>query len=149
MAQAAHVDEALKKMQRLLLFIPLALSLTASALAENWPGFRGPTRQGHSNEKNLPLHWGTDTNIVWKTDIAGEGWSSPIVWDDRVFVTSATDNGTQCHIIALDRRSGKIVWDTTVFAQTPRRKEFKNSWATPTPTTDGKAVYAVFGAGGV
>jgi outer membrane protein assembly factor BamB len=71
------------------------------------------------------------------------------VWDDRVFVTSATENGAQCHVIALDRRTGKIVWDTTAFSQTPRRKETRNSWATPTPTTDGKTVFAVFGGGGV
>lgn len=130
-------------------YLLLCFALALSAVAENWPGFRGPTRQGHSSEKNLPLAWSSETNIVWKTPVAGEGWSSPIVWDERVFVTAATENGTQCHIIALDRRSGKILWDTTVFTQTTRRKEGKNSWATPTPATDGKAVYAVFGGGGV
>jgi outer membrane protein assembly factor BamB len=127
----------------------LALLAASSVRAENWPGFRGPTRQGHSSEKNLPTFWDPKTNILWKTEIPGEGWSSPIVWDDRVFVTSATENGAQCHIFALDRRAGKIVWDTMVFSQTPRRKESRNSWATPTPTTDGKVVYAVFGGGGI
>jgi outer membrane protein assembly factor BamB len=135
-------------MNRLLLVCAFIATI-ATTSAENWPGFRGPTRQGHSTEKNVPLNWSADTNILWKTPVAGEGWSSPIVWNDRVFVTSATDNGTQCHIIALDRRSGKILWDTTVFTQKTRRKEGKNSWATPTPATDGKAVYAVFGGGGV
>ena len=135
-------------MNRLLLVFSLVAAI-ATASAENWPGFRGPTRQGHSSEKNLPLNWSADTNILWKTPISGEGWSSPIIWNDRVFVTSATDNGAQCHIIALDRRSGKILWDTTVFTQNTRRKEGKNSWATPTPTTDGKAIHAVFGGGGV
>jgi outer membrane protein assembly factor BamB len=134
---------------KLFLLVFSLIAAIATASGENWPGFRGPTRQGHSTEKNLPLNWGADTNILWKTPISGEGWSSPIIWNDRVFVTSATENGAQCHIIALDRRSGKILWDTTVFTQKTRRKEGKNSWATPTPTTDGKAIYAVFGGGGV
>jgi outer membrane protein assembly factor BamB len=134
---------------RLLIVSMMVWVATVSGLGENWPGFRGPTGQGHSSEKNPPTYWGPQTNVVWKTMIAGEGWSSPIVWADRVYVTAATDEGTQCHVIALDRRNGKILWDTIVFPQKTRRKEYRNSWATPTPTTDGKAVYAVFGGGGV
>src|SRR5688572_2543669 len=87
--------------------------------AEDWPQFRGPTGQGISSEKNLPLHWGPESNIVWKVAIPGEGWSSPIVWKDKVFLTSATDRGTKCHVIAIDRKSGKIVWDKEVFGQVP------------------------------
>ena len=117
--------------------------------AENWPSFRGPTRQGLSNEKNLPLHWGAESNVAWKTAIPGLGWSSPILWGDRVFVTSATENGTSCRLVSVDAKSGKILWDTEVFKQEPRRKEGKNSYATPTAATDGKQVYAVFGDGSV
>jgi outer membrane protein assembly factor BamB len=117
--------------------------------AENWPEFRGPTRQGISTERNLPLAWSADSNIVWKAAIPGDGWSSPIVWGDRVFVTSASANGADCHVIALDRKTGQILWNTTAFTQITRRKESKNSWATPTPITDGKTIYAVFGGGGV
>jgi outer membrane protein assembly factor BamB len=117
--------------------------------AENWPGFRGPTRQGISSEKNLPLHWGADSNVVWKTPIPGNGWSSPITWGDRVFVTTTTENGTSCRVLSLDLKSGRILWDKEVFTQILRRKEGKNSYATSTPTTDGKQVYAVFGDGSV
>ena len=117
--------------------------------AENWPGFRGPTRQGVSTETGLPLQWSAESNVVWKTPIAGTGWSSPIIWEDRIFVTTATDNGSSCRIISLDAKSGKILWDKEVFTQVPRRKEGKNSYATPTPTTDGKQVFAVFGDGSV
>ena len=116
-------------------------------LAENWPSFRGPNRQGISAERNVPLHWSAESNVVWKTEIPGQGWSSPIVWGDRLFVTSATDNGTKCHVLCIDRESGKIVWDKEVFEQVPRRKEGKNSYATPTAATDGQRVYAVFGDG--
>ena len=117
--------------------------------AENWPRFRGPTGQGHSSEKILPLNWSAESNLVWKTEIPGIGWSSPIVWAERVFVTSATGNETKCHVLCVDRKSGKIIWDKEVFEQVPRRKESKNSYATPTPVTDGNRVYAVFGDGSV
>jgi outer membrane protein assembly factor BamB len=117
--------------------------------AENWPSFRGPTRQGISNEKNLPLHWGAESNVAWKAAIPGMGWSSPILWGDRVFLTSATENGASCRLLSVDAKSGKILWDTEVFKQEPRRKEGKNSYATPTAATDGKHVYAVFGDGSV
>lgn len=122
---------------------------TASTPAENWPGFRGPTRQGLSSETGLPLHWSADSNIVWKTTIPGQGWSSPIVWGNRVFVSTVTDNNTQCRVLSIDRASGKILWDREIFEQVPKRKEGKNSYATPTPITDGRQVYAVFGDGSI
>lgn len=115
--------------------------------AENWPQFRGPTGQGHSSETNVPLRWSVTNNIVWKTPIPGESWSSPIVWGDRLFVTTATDLGESCRVLELDRRSGKLLWDKEVFKQTPRHKQERNTFATPTPATDGERVYACFGDG--
>jgi outer membrane protein assembly factor BamB len=113
--------------------------------AENWPQFRGPTGQGVSTETSLPLRWSASENVVWKTSIPGEGWSSPIVWGDRVFVTSARDQGVSCHIVCLDRMTGQILWDKEVLQQATRgRKEGRNTYATPTPATDGRLVYAVF-----
>jgi outer membrane protein assembly factor BamB len=122
--------------------------LTASSLsAENWPSFRGPTGQGVSSEKNLPLKWSGTENVAWKTAIPGEGWSSPIVQGDRIFVTSTTKEGASCHVICVDRRSGKILWNTKVFDQKATKKRNENSYATPTPVTDGKQAYAVFSSG--
>ena len=132
-----------------LLLIASLCALTSSLSAENWSRFRGPTGQGISSEKKLPLHWSATSNVVWKTPIPGAGWSSPVVWGDRIFVTTATDNATQCRALCLDRKSGKVLWNTAVFEQVPRRKESKNSYATPTPATDGKHVFVVFGDGGV
>jgi outer membrane protein assembly factor BamB len=117
--------------------------------AENWPRFRGPTGQGLSSETNLPRHWNATSNIVWKTPVPGDGWSSPIVWGGRIFVTATTDSGTRCHVLCLDRQNGQVLWDRLVFEQVPRRKEGKNSYATPTPVTEGERVYAVFGDGSV
>ncbi len=122
------------------------LSAAALPLAADWPGFRGPSRQGIASQP-LPVQW-TAKDIAWRAAIPGEGWSSPIVWKDRIFVTSATENGASCRVVSLNRRTGKILWDREVFRQEVKRKENKNSYATPTPVTDGKAVYAVFGSGG-
>jgi outer membrane protein assembly factor BamB len=128
----------------------LILAAAATARAEqDWPRFRGPGGQGQSAEAALPESWNATTNVAWKTAIPGEGWSSPIVWGDKVFVTSATDGGKSCHVVCLSATDGKIAWDTTVFEQSTERKEGKNSWATPTPCTDGERVYAVFGGGSV
>jgi outer membrane protein assembly factor BamB len=119
----------------------------ASARGEDWPRFRGPTGQGMSSEQSVPLEWSPTKNLAWKTAIPGQGWSSPIVWGDRVFVTTATDDGRSCHVICLNAIDGQILWDRELFKQEIRRKEGKNSYATPTPVTDGKFVYAFFGSG--
>jgi len=114
-----------------------------TATAENWPGFRGPGRQGISNEKNLPTQWNETSNIVWKTAIAGIGWSSPIVFGDRIFVTTATDEGASFRLLCLDRKTGAVLWDRQVLRQKPGHKQVFNSYASSTPVTDGKNVYIV------
>ncbi len=130
--------------------ILLGLALvTTTLLAENWPFWRGPTRQGISQETGLPLHWSAESNVVWKAEVPGDAWSSPIVFGDQVFVTTTTESGVNCHVLAFDRKSGKQQWNKKVFEQTPRKKEQRNSYATPTPATDGENVYAVFGDGSV
>ena len=125
------------------------LCLTPLAEAEHWPGFRGPSRQGVSSETNLPLHWGPDKNVLWKTAIPGNGWSSPIVWQDRIFLTTAAAEGRSCHVLSLDAKTGKILWDRHVFDQETLFKREQNSYASPTPVTDGERVYAVFAEGSI
>src|SRR5687767_6789342 len=96
----------------------LAIVFFATTLhAENWPQFRGAESQGRSNETNLPIEWSDTENIAWKTPIPGESWSSPIVWGDRVFLTTATEGGARCHVLGVERETGKIVWNTPVFNQ--------------------------------
>lgn len=136
------------------LAIPVACYLLVSlpfvaANAENWTRFRGPNGQGISSEANLPLHWGADKDIAWKTAIPGTGWSSPIVYDDQIFLTTATEEGVSCRVICVDRLSGKIRWNTEVHRQVPGAKRAQNSYATPTPVTDGERVYAVFYDGAI
>ena len=135
-------------MRHLICLLSWLAVFAADATAENWPRFRGPTGQGVSSEPNVPTKWSATENVAWKAPIPGQGWSSPVVWDDRIFVTSATEDGRSAHVICVDANSGAIVWDREVFKQETRRKENKNSYATPTPVTDGKRVYAFFGSGG-
>ena len=128
------------------IFSCLALTsvLCNFAAAENWTRFRGPNGQGVSSEKKLPLTWSAKKNVTWKTAIPGTGWSSPIVYGDRIFLTTATDGGASCRVICVNRINGRILWNKEVHRQKPGRKRRQNSYATSTPVTDGKRVYAVF-----
>ena len=116
----------------------------ASANAENWVRFRGPNGQGISSEVDLPVHWTATDNVAWKTSIPGDAWSSPIVYNQYVFLTTATEEGASCRVICVDRKNGEIAWNTEVHRQVPGPKRRQNSYSTPTPVTDGKRVYAVF-----
>ena len=129
--------------------ISLAVCFLSVASAENWPGFRGPTRQGASSETNLPLQWSQGSTVLWKTPTTGSAWSSPIVWGDRIFLTTAEDGGSSCHVLSLDARTGKVVWDKHVFDQQTLTKRRQNSYASPTPVTDGNSVFAVFADGSI
>ncbi len=128
-----------------------ALSVTACsvAAAENWMRFRGPNGQGISSEANLPFKWSANDNVVWKTRIPGKGWSSPIVYNEQVFLTSATEDGVSCRVICVNRDDGSIAWNAEVHRQVPGAKRRRNSYATSTPVTDGKKVYAVFYDGSI
>jgi outer membrane protein assembly factor BamB len=118
-----------------------SILLTGIVRSEDWPWFRGPGRQGISQEKEVPTQWSPTSNILWKTPIPGEGWSSPILFEDRVFVTTALEDGSSLHMLCLDRRSGKVVWDKEIIRQKAGHRQPNNSYATPTPATDGTRVY--------
>jgi len=123
---------------RVILCTLLASITCGSVGAENWTRFRGPNGQGKSSEKNLPIKWSAEENIAWKTGIPGQGWSSPIVFEQRIFLTTATEEGVSCRVVCVDRTSGRILWNTEVHRQEPGPKRRQ------TPVTDGKRVYAVF-----
>jgi outer membrane protein assembly factor BamB len=118
--------------------------LAGSLHAENWPGWRGPRGDGTSNEKNVPLTWSETSNILWKTPIPGKGHSSPVVWDDRVFVTTCLEDKGERVLMCLDRRDGKILWQRVVLTAKLEKKHPLNSYASATPVTDGKQVWAAF-----
>ena len=132
-----------------LLLLWLALS-GATLAADDWPAFRGPTGQGHSAERGLPLEWSESLNIVWKTPITGRGWSSPVVASGRVWVTTATrERGASLRLLAFDVVSGREVVNVEVFRiGSAELLNIKNSHASPTPIVDGDRVYVHFGAEG-
>jgi outer membrane protein assembly factor BamB len=155
------------------------LSFFAStASAGNWPQWRGPDGSGISNEKNLPSEWSPTKNVKWKTPIEGRSHSSPIVWGNRVFLTTAiegavvpgakavkhmdgdrefyhpdsvgADHKHTFKVLCLDRDTGKILWQATAWEGTPYdNRHRKSSYAASTPATDGKLVYAFFGTEGL
>ncbi|MFP6752493.1 MAG: PQQ-binding-like beta-propeller repeat protein [Pirellulaceae bacterium] len=135
-------------MIRILLTISLALGFlcTDTLEAENWPGWRGPRGDGTSIDEGVPTEWdgATGKNILWKTPIPGKGHASPIIWKDRVFVVSCLPDKKTRVLVALDRRSGKPVWQTDVLKADLETKHSLNSRASGTPVTDGKLVYVTF-----
>lgn len=136
----------------------LSLSLTTSALAADWTEFRGPNGQGHVDASGLPDKWSPDGNVVWKTPIDGLGWSSPVIVDGRIYVTTAVgaafrDPEQSLRLVCLDAKSGEIAFDKEIFQQTAGggsvdRVHGKNSQASPTPITDGKYIFVHFGTRG-
>jgi len=122
----------------------LVLLLPASAAAEEWPAWRGPRGDGTSSERNLPVRWSATENVAWKTPIPGIGHSSPIVWGEHIFVTTCLLQEQQRLLLALDRRSGQVLWQRVVVTAPLERKHRLNSFASATPATDGKYVYVTF-----
>jgi outer membrane protein assembly factor BamB len=162
------------------LLTALALSAPGGSAAadSNWPQWRGPDGSGVSAERNLPEEWGEAKNVRWKTPLPGKGHSSPVVWGKRVFVTTAVEGAVvpgakavkhvmggqewkhpdslgadrkhTFKVIALDRDTGKVVWEQTAWEGTPYDdRHRKSSYAAATPATDGKMVYAYFGTEGL
>jgi outer membrane protein assembly factor BamB len=158
--------------------IASAVLLTAPVRAENWPQWRGPGGQGVSAERTLPVEWAPDRNIAWKTELPGSGVSSPIVWGDRIFVTAVIEGetvpgakavvhtvegkewihpasvaGDKRHtfkLLALDARTGRILWAETPYEGTVYdARHSRSSFAGPTPVTDGSTVFAYFGPEGL
>ena len=130
-------------MKVLLLFLSLFLSTS------DWPQFRGPTGQGHSDEQGLPLIWSETTNVRWKAAIPGRGWSSPVVQGDHIWLTTATEDGKSLRALSVDRNSGAILQNVEVFhLKSAKLTNSKNSFASPTPIVDGDRVYLHFGAFG-
>lgn len=127
--------------------VSFALCLLASSVsAENWPGWRGPRGDGTSLEKNIPVSWNgaEGKNVAWKVAIPGEGHASPTIWGNRVFLVSCLSDSKERVLISLDRRTGKKLWQKTVLEGPLETKHTLNSFASSTPTTDGKFVYVAF-----
>src|SRR6516165_3517593 len=152
---------------RFLLTALIAGAIGSNAVGQDqWPQFRGPGGSGIS-AKSLPVKWDAKTNVVWSAEIPGRGWSSPIIWDNRVFVTAVLNDKTPMprkglytqdligkippgehtwKILCIDFATGKPLWDKSVYQGQPGGPiHLKNTYASETPVTDGEHVYAYFG----
>jgi outer membrane protein assembly factor BamB len=156
----------------------VAAVASVGAHAANWPQWRGPGGQGISDEQQIPLDWSSTRNLAWKTPVAGQGHSQPIVWDNRVFLTSdiegppalghkapehriegeifkhpdsvGSDRQHRLNLLAFDLATGKQLWERTAYDGTVFDDRHKrSSYAAATPVTDGTRVYAYFGPEGV
>lgn len=161
-------------MRRAPIVVTLTVMCSAGLAADNWPQWRGPGGQGISAEKQLPTEWSPAKNVAWKVELP-HGYSSPIVWKNRIFLTSAVEGGVipgqipesvrikQPHpssvagdkrhalkVLALDTKTGKIVWERTAYeGPVFDARHARSTFAGPTAVTDGKMVFAYFGPEGL
>jgi len=148
-------------------FVITCCVLSQCMVAESWPQFRGPGARGIAKDTNLPVTWGESENVAWKTPIPGLGWSSPVVVDDKIFLTSVIsteeieppkkglyfggnrDKPADEHrwvVYCVDWKNGKVLWEKEVHRGVPEgSRHLKNSFASETPATDGERVYVYFG----
>lgn len=159
----------------LCVFIATAVTLILAPIVtaqDNWPQFRGPESLGTTGSGSLPERWSASENIAWKVDLPGRGWSSPIVWGNKIFLTTVLNLGEaeqpkkglyfggerpkppesqhEWKVLCLDLATGKILWERTAHQGVPTTPtHLKNSYASETPVTDGQRVYAYFGNVGV
>src|SRR4051794_39081721 len=137
-------------MSRRLVIPMLGLALClATARADNWPAWRGPTGQGFVEEKNLPLKWSDKENVKWKVALADQSNSTPIVWGDKIFLTQANKGGTVRSLLCLARANGKQLWKKDV-AYDEKERNWNASWyCNASPVTDGQRVVVSHGSAGM
>lgn len=132
-------------------------TVACTVQAENWNRFRGPEGNGHTSAVGLPVTWSSTENVAWKAADIGEGWSSPVVWEDRIYLTAARPipggemNERNLSVLCLEAASGNKIWEQLLFEETKeisQRIHPKNSHASPTPIVDGSHLWAHFGTHG-
>jgi outer membrane protein assembly factor BamB len=121
---------------------------SAETASGNWPRWRGADGNAVSSDSPLPVKWSASENVQWKVALPGEGSSSPIVWEDRVFLTCALEEGTRRVVLCLDRKDGKTLWRGEISDDNPELTSSVTGHAAATPATDGKHVVAFFGNAG-
>ncbi|HWS00897.1 MAG TPA: PQQ-binding-like beta-propeller repeat protein [Prolixibacteraceae bacterium] len=127
----------------------LVVSLTSAFAQDHWTHFRGSNLDGISPDSLVPVTWNDTTNIVWKTDIRGRGWSSPVVDGNQIWLTTATTDGKEMSGICIDFNTGKLLYDILLFRQDSiYHKHPVNTFATPTPCIGEGFVYMNFGSTG-
>uniref|UniRef100_A0A7C2P251 Quinonprotein alcohol dehydrogenase n=1 Tax=Schlesneria paludicola TaxID=360056 RepID=A0A7C2P251_9PLAN len=134
---------------RMLVCLGIWLASTPAHAAGEWPQFLGPTGDSHSAATGLPLTWSETENVVWKTPLPGRGWSSPVIWGNQIWMTTATEDGKQQFALCVDRETGKILVDKLLFEnEKPSEIHALNSYASPSAVIEEGRVYITFGSYG-
>jgi outer membrane protein assembly factor BamB len=127
----------------------VVLTAACSAIAADWPAWRGPSGQGLCQEKGVPLKWSSTENVKWKVPLAHQGNSTPVVWGDNIFLTQANKGGTERSLLCLARADGKVRWQKDV-AYDEKEKNWNENWyANASPATDGERVVVSLGSAGM
>ena len=133
-------------MRKRFLTLPLLLSLGASLAADSWPHWRGPSRDGKSTETDLPTTWSATENVAWKLPLPAFSGSTPVIWDDTVFLNVATERATgQIELWAVDRTRQEVAWKRPLSGE--NRIGNKQNMSSPSPVTDGRHVWVMTGTG--
>jgi outer membrane protein assembly factor BamB len=115
----------------------------------NWPQLLGPEGNGLAASAKIPTEWSEQHKVTWKTAIHGQGWSSPVIWGEQIWLGTATEEGTEFYAVCVDRATGAIVHDLKLFSESkPRFKHAFNSYASPSPVLEAGRVYVHFGSYG-
>ena len=129
--------------------VPVAMIEPGGEAQKYWPRWRGPSGQGYVKGSGYVDTWTDTQNVVWRAPVPGSGNSSPIVWGDFVFLTTSYDEGTRKAIVAFRRSDGALLWEAFAPEAPAERTNAKNGYASGTPSTDGKRVYAYLGNHGL
>lgn len=140
-----------------LVLLTVCMAFSSDCFGADWLQFQGPNASGVTNDSVVPESWGEKENLLWQTDIPGAGWSSPIVVNGKLFVTTAITDGPQnpssdyrWEVLCLDAKTGKVLWTKTALEGKPRLETHRdNTYASETPVSDGKCVVAYFGMMGL
>jgi outer membrane protein assembly factor BamB len=136
-------------MRTIISFLMISFVTSLVWSSDNWPEFRGPSKDGHSNATDLPLTWSETENINWKVPIHDRGWSTPVIWGDQIWMTTALENGEQMFAICVSNKTGKILHDVKIFEnKKPPRVSSMNSYASPSPLIEAGRLYVHFGTYG-
>ncbi|QDT04719.1 outer membrane biogenesis protein BamB [Rubripirellula lacrimiformis] len=132
---------------RKLVLTALLMGIVGSAVAaENWAEFRGPGGTGHADDANLPTKL-DDSVVQWQIPIRGRAWSSPVVWEDQIWLTTAAEDGKQRSVLCVDRNTGKVIHDLVILREEePPFCYPANTYATPTPVVTAENVFVHFGS---
>ena len=133
------------------LLTTVLLCWSSAAVSESWPEYRGPTGNGHAAVPTVPLAWSEESNVRWKTKIHDEGWATPVILGNQVWLTTALANGKEMYVVCVDRKTGKVLLDRKLFdVASPRPLgNDLNCYASPSPTIEAGRVYVSFGSYGI